>query len=161
MVVSACPTILRNQKVRGRIKENHHPWGCWMRGVPLGVQVFVFETENAASAGGLPQTLAGNAENRKQHSSGRWPMTGFTFGPSDRPRRQQPPRTRSAPTTREPSTQAERQSVGIVLNSERFVDQAPSVECQCQKPYRKPCGSTRPRAGCPKEKIRVELSLNH
>ena len=34
--------------------------------VPLGVQVSVFETERAASAGDLPQTLAGKAENKKR-----------------------------------------------------------------------------------------------
>jgi putative transposase len=45
-------------------------------------------------------------------------------------RRQQPARVRKAPTTRRASpralTQAERQSVRDVLNSERFVDQAPA-----------------------------------
>lgn len=45
-------------------------------------------------------------------------------------RRQQPPRTRSAPTTLRASpralTQAERQGVRDMLNSERFVDQAPA-----------------------------------
>ena len=45
-------------------------------------------------------------------------------------RRQQPPHTHSAPTTRRASpralTQAERQGVRDVLNSERFVDQAPA-----------------------------------
>jgi hypothetical protein len=34
--------------------------------VPLGVQVFIFETESAASAGGLPQVVAGKAEKRKR-----------------------------------------------------------------------------------------------
>ena len=34
--------------------------------VPLGVQVFIFETESAASAGELPQVLAGRAENKKR-----------------------------------------------------------------------------------------------
>jgi putative transposase len=45
-------------------------------------------------------------------------------------RRQQPPRARNAPTTRSASpralTQAERQGVRDVLNSPRFVDQAPA-----------------------------------
>jgi putative transposase len=45
-------------------------------------------------------------------------------------RRQQPPRVRNAPATRRASpralTQAERQGVRAVLNSERFVDQAPA-----------------------------------
>jgi len=45
-------------------------------------------------------------------------------------RQQQPPRTRSAPTIRRAApralTQAERQGVRDVLNSERFVDQAPA-----------------------------------
>ena len=34
--------------------------------VPLGVQVFIFKTESAASAGGLAQVLAGKAEKRKR-----------------------------------------------------------------------------------------------
>ena len=34
--------------------------------VSLGVQVFVFETESAASAGDVPQVLAGKAENKKR-----------------------------------------------------------------------------------------------
>jgi hypothetical protein len=33
--------------------------------VPLGVQVFVFGTESAASAGESPQVLVGKAEKRK------------------------------------------------------------------------------------------------
>ena len=34
--------------------------------VPLGVQVFNFETESAAQIGGSPQTLVGKAENAKR-----------------------------------------------------------------------------------------------
>jgi hypothetical protein len=34
--------------------------------VPLGVQLFIFETESAASAGESPQTLAGKAEKAKR-----------------------------------------------------------------------------------------------
>ena len=45
-------------------------------------------------------------------------------------RRQQPPRARSAPTTRRAApralTQDERQNVLAMLNSPRFVDQAPA-----------------------------------
>jgi hypothetical protein len=37
--------------------------------VPLGVQVFVSETESAASAGESPQVLAGRAEKRKRRKS--------------------------------------------------------------------------------------------
>jgi hypothetical protein len=34
--------------------------------VPLGVQVFIFETESAPLAGGSPQVLAGKARKRKR-----------------------------------------------------------------------------------------------